>query len=297
MGINKKTALLILSALLILIAFVSIDGINSIAKVLPLFKVKTMLMVSLLFFGATLLSFVRIWLILCDFGHKISFLEVMKACAAGNIGGLFFIPVFGQIAGRQFYLAKLGVSPVENAAISGYERVVAGVISAFFALIGLLNIYGLSVIEQSNLTSLAIFIISASLAVYIYLKKIISTPEKQSVKDIAGTQNILLLIRTAAIIALGMLLTMACFALMFSTVLPEASGLEVISIAFIVSFLASLPISFGGWGLREISSMFFVSLLGGASEAGLAASIFMGLISMAIVLLFYPVLMIGKRIK
>lgn len=296
MKINKKTALLAFSLLLVVIAFLSVGGVGAVAEVLPLFDVSLMLIVALLFLGTVILSFLRIWLILQDFGHTLNFFDVVKACAAGNIGALFFIPVFGQIAGRQFYLAKLGVSTVENSAASGYERVVAGAVSAVFAFAGFLYLYDWTVIGGSGVTNLIMFTVSAAVAIFVFYRKIISAFEKQAVKIFISARNVFLMLRIVLVVALGMVLMMLCFFLMFDAVLPEVDYLKVVAVAFIVSFLASLPISFGGWGLREMSSMFFVVYLGGASEAGLAASVFIGLISMVVVLMFYPVLFIGKKV-
>lgn len=296
MKINKKTVLLIFSLLLVGIAFLSVGGVDVVAKVLPLFDMRLLAVVALLFMGTVILSFIRAWVILRDFGHKLNFIDVVKACAAGNIGALFFIPVFGQIAGRQFYLAKLGVSVVENSAVSGYERVVAGAVSAVFALVGFLYIYDWEVVEGAGLMNLFIFTVSATVAVVVFYRQIISPFEKRAIKSFMGARNVFLLLRVVFIVALGMVLMMLCFALMFAVVLPGVDYLKVVSIAFIVSFLASLPISFGGRGLREVASMFFVTYLGGVSEAGLAASVFIGLTSMVVVLVFYPILFIGKRV-
>lgn len=295
MKINKKAALLIFSLLLVGIAFLSVGGVEAVAKVLPLFNMKLMMIVTLLFLGTVVLSFVRIWIILQDFGHKLNFIDVVKACVAGNIGALFFIPVFGQIAGRQFYLAKLGVSTVENSAASGYERVMAGGVSAFFAFAGFLYIYDWGAVEGANLINLFIFAVSVVVTTFVFYRRIISSFEKQIIKKFISIRNVFLLLRIVFIVALGMVLMMMCFVLMFGAALPEVDYLKIVSVAFIVSFLASLPISFGGWGLREVSSMFFVAYLGGVSEAGLAASVFIGLISMAVVLMFYPILFVGKR--
>ena len=296
MIINKKTTLLIFSLLLAVIAFLYVGGVDAVVKMLPLFDIRLMAAVIMLFLGTVMLSFIRIWIILGDFGHKLNFLDVVKACVAGNIGALFFIPVFGQIAGRQFYLAKLGVSAVENSAASGYERVVAGVVSAVFAAAGFLYLYDWSAIEGASYINVAIFIFSAVLAIVVFYRNIISADEQGIIKSYIRVHHVFLLFRVVLIVALGMFLMMLCFALMFSVALPEIDYLKIVSIAFIVSFLASLPISFGGWGVREVSSMFFVAYLGGASEAGLAASVFIGLISMAVVLMFYPVLFIGKKV-
>lgn len=293
--INKKTALMFFSLLLLGVAFWSMGDFSAFSEVLPLFEFQRIAVVALLFLMTVLLSFLRIWIILRDFGHQLSLVGVVKACVAGNIGALFFIPVFGQIAGRQFYLSKLGVSAIENSAASGYERVVAGAVSATFAAIGFFYLYDWKVVEGAELVNFIIFVIAVIVALASFYRLIILDVEKRAIKVYSSWRNIFLLFRVGLIVALGMVLMMMCFALMFSVALPKADYLEIVSVAFIVSFLASLPVSFGGWGLREVSSMFFVAYLGGAAEAGLAASLFIGLISMAVVLMCYPILLVSRE--
>lgn len=293
--INKKTALVLFSLLLLGIAFWSMGDFSAFSEVLPLFEVQRIAVVAFLFLMTVMLSFLRIWIILRDFGHQLSFMGVVKACVAGNIGALFFIPLFGQIAGRQFYLNELGVSAIENSAASGYERVVAGAVSATFAAVGFFYLYGWKLVEGAGLVNFIIFFIAFVFALAIFYRLIILDAEKRVIRFYSSWRNIFLLIRVGSIVALGMVLMMMCFALMFSVALPNAEYLEIASVAFIVSFLASLPISFGGWGLREVSSMFFVAYLGGAAETGLAASLFIGLISITVVLMCYPILIFGKR--
>lgn|GEM_PF-6266545 len=294
-NVDKKTALMFFSLLLLGVAFWSMGDFSAFSEVLPLFEFQRIAVVALLFLMTVMLSFLRIWIILRDFGHQLSFMGVVKACVAGNIGALFFIPVFGQIAGRQFYLNKLGVSAIENSAASGYERVVAGAVSATFAVIGFFYLYDWKVVEGAGLVNFIIFVIAAVVALALFYRLIILDVEKRAIKVYSSWRNIFLLFRVGLIVSLGMVLMMMCFALMFSVALPTAGYLEIVSVAFIVSFLASLPVSFGGWGLREVSSMFFVAYLGGAAEAGLAASLFIGLISMAVVLMCYPILLVGRE--
>ncbi|MDI5993286.1 lysylphosphatidylglycerol synthase domain-containing protein [Pseudomonas sp. MDMC216] len=295
--ISKKTVLVFFSLLLLAIAFWAVGDLRAVYKAISLFEVQRIVVVALLFLITIVLSFLRVWIIFRDFGRRLSFIGVVRACVAGNIGALFFMPMFGQIAGRQFYLSRLGVSAIENSAVSGYERVVAGAVSAFFAAIGFLYLYGWRVVEGAGLVNLVIFVVASVVALFVYFRLIAVETEKRLVTLYLSWRNIFLLSRVALVVALGMVLMMMCFALMFSVALPEADYLEVVSVAFIVSFLASLPISFGGWGLREVSSMSFVAYLGGAAEAGLAASLFIGLTSMAVVLMCSPVLLINRSAR
>lgn len=78
-----------------------------------------------------------------------------------------------------------------------------------------------------------------------------------------------MLSRVALVVALGMVLMMMCFALMFSVALPEADYLEVVSVAFIVSFLASLPISFGGGASERFPLCLLLLILAALQRRGL----------------------------
>lgn len=295
--IDRKIGLVVFSLLLLSMAFGSMGDFSAFFKALSLFEMQRIAIVAFLFLMTVILSFLRVWMIFRDFGRGLSFIEVAKACVAGNIGALFFMPIFGQIAGRQFYLSKLGVSAIENSAVSGYERVVAGAVSAIFAAIGFVYLYDWQVVEGAGLVNFLIFVIASVVALFVFFRLIALGGEKRAIKLYLSLRNFFLLFRIGLIVALGMVLMMMCFALMFSVALPKAGYLEIVSIAFIVSFLASLPISFGGWGLREVSSMFFVAYLGGVAETGLAASLFIGLISMGVVLMCYPILLVDRDFK
>lgn len=295
--IDRRIGLVVFSLLLLSMAFWSMGDFSAFFKALSLFEMQRIAIVAFLFLMAVILSFLRVWMIFRDFGRGLSFIGVAKACVAGNIGALFFMPIFGQIAGRQFYLSKLGVSAIENSAVSGYERVVAGAVSAIFAAISFVYLYDWQVVEGAGLVNFLIFVIASVVALFVFFRLIALGGEKRAIKLYLSWRNFFLLFRIGLIVALGMVLMMMCFALMFSVALPKAGYLEIVSIAFIVSFLASLPISFGGWGLREVSSMFFVAYLGGVAETGLAASLFIGLISMGVVLMCYPILLVDRDFK
>ncbi len=296
MTFSLRKALLLTSSLVLLVcALFYIDGASGLSEAFKLFSPGLLSLVVVLYLFTVLLSFFRIWVVLRDFGYKLSFMDVTKACVAGNIGSLFFIPVLGQIAGRQFYLSKLGVTSIENSAVSGYERIVAAAVSGLFAVFGFLYLYGWGFVEEQDWRKLYLFGVPVVVALFVFYCRLFGSEEKGVLYSYFRVDSIFLFARIFLIVAVGMLLMMLCFAFMFRVALPNAGLPEIISIAFIVSFLASLPVSFGGWGLREVSSMFFIASYGGDPQVGLAASVLIGFISMAVVLAFYPLLVIGRR--
>src|SRR6185437_5768988 len=59
---------------------------------------------------------------------------------------------------------------------------------------------------------------------------------------------------------------------------------DLAAAATIVMFAASMPISFSGWGIRELSSIAALGAIGVAPQYALTASIVIGLLSLAIIL-------------
>ncbi len=192
-------------------------------------------------------------------------------------------------------LERAGVSAVENAAIAFYERFVVGSLSGVLALLGGFFIFSSEVFDYvENVPVLEVSVIF-TLAFLSYFYLVAGRLEGFVVKKLFAWKALLNFIEVYALTFLANALVLASFFMIFSVVLPEANSLSVLSLAAIVSFLAGLPVSFGGWGLRELSSISLVTLLGGAAASALAASVLLGVMSIAAVLVLFPVLLIARK--
>ncbi|MGY3024509.1 uncharacterized membrane protein YbhN (UPF0104 family) [Pseudomonas lurida] len=230
----------------------------------------------------------RFWRILSHFDHPLSWLLVFKASAAANIASLLVIPLFGQMAGRQAVLQSAGVSAVENAVIAAYERTVVAAISAAFAMLGAL--YLLEGVVSRYLDELPIVEIFSVLLVALVLSLVLGIGkfEIKIGSSLFVKRNAQRLLEVALISSTSNVLMLTCFTCLFSVVAPNVSMLQLFSAAAIVSFAAGLPVSFGGWGLREIVSVSVLGTFAVSAEQALAASILCGLLSVLSVISLAP---------
>ncbi len=67
---------------------------------------------------------------------------------------------------------------------------------------------------------------------------------------------------------------------------PERMSLAIVAALTIVMFTSSLPISFSGWGVRELSAATALSLVGVPSSLAVAAAFSVGLLTIVIMALF-----------
>lgn len=291
----KKYLFFVLSIALVVFGFSFVD-FSEFYNSLLAFPLPVVASVFCLFLINTFVVIFRYWRVLQHFGYVIKFLDVVRASVSGNIASLIMIPLVGQVAGRQVMLSKAGISAAENAAIAAYERFVVGSLSGLLALVGGLIIFS-SVVDEylKKIPILEIsLIVVFSLVVYLFF--FAGRVEKRMLGKVLNLNSILNALEVYLITLLSSFVVLFAFYVLFDSVLPESNILHVLSAAAIVSFLAGLPVSFGGWGLREISSMYILSFLGGSSVSALAASVLLGLTSMAAVLVLFPLLFVRSKV-
>jgi hypothetical protein len=222
--------------------------------------------------------------ILNHFGFEIPWGPIFRASSLGNLAALVIIPLMGHMIGRQAVLRRAGVSPVENAMIVAYERILVALVSAAMAVWGGLYLLGQGVFGQmANIPFVEILLV-LSVAWVLNWRLGWRAFERQHLAAVFTWHNAgrILELLLVTVVSLGAML--ACFVLLFHVVAPGVGWLELVAMAAIVSFGASIPVSFGGWGLREVAAVYVLGLAGVAADVALSASIFVGLLSIAGVL-------------
>lgn len=223
--------------------------------------------------------------ILSHFGFEIPWGPIFRASSLGNLAALVVIPLMGHMIGRQTVLRHAGVSSVENAMIVAYERILVAVVSAAMALWGGLYLLGQGVFGQmANIPFIEILLV---LGVAWVLNRRLGwrSFERQHLAAVFTWRNASRILELLLVTAVSLGAMLSCFALLFHVVAPRVGWLELVAMAAIVSFGASIPVSFGGWGLREVAAVYVLGLAGVAADVALSASIFVGLLSIAGVLL------------
>jgi hypothetical protein len=272
-------ALLVGSLLLTRMDFAAIADAASRLTIIPL-----IIAASLLIAGA-LLAVLRLWCISTDIGTPLSFRDAMLALSLGQIAGAISVQFFAQIAARTALLGRRGICNSANIVMATYERAAAVLVSAGMAACGAIYLFGkLSFdMEQGGaqfLTIVAgmtcILIVGAATVWGRYALPVIRglmTPDVGK----AISRNALL---TAAI----QFFTAGAYVTIAHNLSPATPVQQLIAASLVVMFAASLPISFSGWGLREISAVFVLGAIGIAAPAALTISIAIGALALMAVI-------------
>ncbi len=290
----KRYVALLVSLIIIVTVFLLID-LDEFYRSLEEFPLTAIVSVFILFFLNSFVVMFRYWRVLGHFGYVVDFTSVVKASVSGNIASLLMVPLVGQVAGRQVILNKAGITAAENAAIAAYERFLVGSLSGLLALLGGAFMFSSRMDEYMKAVPFLEIALIVAASLVIFLRFLIGAREKLILSRLVSFKTLINAAEVCLVTVFSSFLVLSSFYLLLGFVLPEVDYLTVLSAAAIVSFLAGLPVSFGGWGLREVSSIYFVSFLGGTAAGALAASVLLGLISTSAVLILFPLLFLRDK--
>ncbi len=245
------------------------------------------------------------WKFLLNVGKKhLTLRKALEISLTSQLANLAFITSLGGLLARIALTAQHGV---------GIAKVV---IATFFdRLFTILSLVVLSVVFLPGITPYVqkslpahmteyalITILLGILVLTICIKFIIQkTPQKYRTKNkvrygirylkvVANNMSLVVKISFISIVA------QTCF-FMSTFILCVGSGADInfaqlMTVLPIISLIAALPISIGGWGVREGAFMFGLGILGVSAETSFAISIQVGLIGiMSTVLVGIPSLM------
>jgi hypothetical protein len=244
--------------------------------------------------GGVLLASLRLKLISADLGYSLSFRDAVVALSAGQLAGSVFFQLAGQLIGRGLVLSRRGIPASANIVISGYERFVALGVSLVLAAGGAVYLFGtLSFDLQAGGQSLIRLALGLSFA--IGAGAMIAWGRKITAFLRSLTPAMLLrLLRSVAISAAIQLTTLAAYVILERQLAPHIGFASLIAASSIVMFAASLPVSMGGWGLRELSAVVALQLIGLSSASALVVALMIGLMSLAVLAVIAVTFMIAE---
>ena len=272
-------ALLLGSLLLTQMDFAAIAGAASQLTIIPL-----MLAASLLIAGA-LLAVLRLWCISADIGTPLSFRDAMLALSLGQIAGAISVQFFGQIAARAALLGRRGISNSANIVMATYERAAAVFVSAGMATCGAINLFGkLSFdIEQGGAQFLTI-VAGMTCIVIAGAATVWGRYALPIIRELMTPKVAKAVFRNALLTMLIQFCTAGAYVMLAHNLSPDTTIQNLIAASLVVMFAASLPISFSGWGLREISAVFVLGTVGIAAAVALTISIAIGALALIAVI-------------
>lgn len=223
--------------------------------------------------------------------------QVFKAYSVGHVGNLLFFNIVGQSISRAYSLRNNGVFAEQVVALTYYERIMSAVVLSAGAVWGVIFLFPDLQIDLQLGTdyliyfffSLGIVLFSTCLAVFPW-KAIKNSLLNFIAYLLQNSRSILLTILTQVF----MLLAYVSILLGQSEVNITVS---VIAALIIVMFAASLPVSFAGWGIRELSAASALLVTGIDPAVSIVMAIIIGLLSQVLVYAVALVNVIGLRSK
>ena len=222
----------------------------------------------------------RFGLMLRVFDVRLPWLSVIRANVSGYVASMFVFSIFGQVLGRDLVLKKHGVPSSVIAAITLYERLFMFFIGSFLCLLGSFYIFGAKdvLLFFEKLPIIEILVVFVLLG-FALVKIGLSRYEKVILSRIKTRSLVWFLIVCGGVTIVGQVLMIVIFVIAIKYLFPEISSFLLLSAAAIISFVAAIPISVNGWGVREVGSIAVLSTLGVGATDAVAVSVYVGVCS------------------
>jgi len=228
-----------------------------------------------------LLSCLRYHMLLRDFGFQQPFTVSLRTNIFSIVGGMLLFNFFGQSLARFAFLKNFDRTPAVAFTVTGIERVVALALLVVLAVIGAFVLFGglgLALDEGGDLILIVANLTVVLAAVFFFeLRK----RHRRLLRSIV-TGNLVRPILRVGVVTIFMHATMlAAYTVLAVKLAPGAGLVNLLAISAIVMLAAALPISFAGWGIRELSAVYAFGSINLIPEAGLTMAVSIGLLSLA----------------
>jgi O-antigen ligase len=246
--------------------------------------------------AAALLGAARVKQVAADFGYDLTWRDAFAALGLGQIGSALFFSVAGQLVARGTYLSARGQPVSATVLMVGYERVLAALVSFALAAAGAWYVLGQLGLDLEGggagfLKLLAGIVLAASAGAWLGWGADVSRRLRAlGPARVAHRLGLHLALSFAIQLA-----TMAAYVGVAHAVAPGIPLAKLVAASAVVMLAASLPVSFGGWGLRELSAVLVLGAVGMSAAAALVTAILVGLGSLLAVALLAAAALTRRR--
>lgn len=249
---------------------------------LPLFNV------AMIMFAGCLLAALRFQRVASDLGYRLRFREAAAIYASGQLAGVLFFQLPGQLLARGALLAQRAVPPSGAIIITGYERLCSLIVSLVLATLSAIYLFGQIHLDLTG-GGMALVKIAAGLTAAMVGGALVGWGRfALDLAPILARFDPWLFLRTLALSLLIQLATMAGYIVLVMSMVDNVSVLTLAAASCLIMLAASLPISFAGWGVREMSAIAALGAVGVSVHVSFVVALLMGVISIAVVGLLLP---------
>ena len=283
---NKIAGLAVSIALLavVIVSVLAVSAPAALTTALSQLAPTSIVVVLLCLTAGLLLSSLRLKLITDDLGYSLSMRDAAVTLSVGQLAGNLFFQLAGQMIGRGAVLARKGIPPAASVVISGYERIFALCVSLTLAACGATYLFGkLSFDLHAGGLALVKLVLGLGGGDRSRRRDRVGTARRPG----AETNNAgagAAACSAARLISLTIqLTTLAAYVVAGRALAPQIDIASLAAAATVIMFAASLPISLGGWGMREMSAVVALQAIGLSSASALLLALLIGVLSVVVV--------------
>jgi hypothetical protein len=247
--------------------------------------------------AGALLASLRLQVIAHDLGYPLRMRDAVAALSLGQIAGSLFFQIVGQTAARGAFLKRRGMPLSGTLIITGYERLAALLVSVLMALVGAWTLFGHITIDLERGGAEFARLVIGLVAVLV-TGAAFAWGEKASshLRRVAGPQATGRIARVVALSTVIQLSTMAAYMVAAKSLAPAIGIGTMAAAAAVVMLAAALPISLAGWGIRELSAIYALGIIGLPKEKALVVAVVIGAAALLVVaVLAVSSLLVSRR--
>ena len=230
------------------------------------------------------------WHALLNAGRqKISFRDSLLINIAGYFANILFITSVGGIIAKSGLAIKYGVSVMHSIFVTFLDRFMTLFALLAFTLVSLPLLSSILDHTIAQMLSGSVLFIVLFVAVSLgvlrsgYLKEYILSSRKRS-HLVATIRNVLenpkLMSRTILHSLIAQAFFILCAFILSLGVEFNGNIFHFLALLPVLSLISSLPISFGGWGVREGAFIYGLGLIGFSMESAFLLSVQVGLVTL-----------------
>jgi len=215
--------------------------------------------------------------------QPLRFGDAVVATASGNLAGSVFFQVIGQTLARSAVLSKVGISVATTIIVTGYERIVAAVVSLSLALGGTFFLFRHITFDLAG-GGINLLTILAGIAAVAFAGMLFAWGDRarRVLRTAITMRTVDLYLRASIITVLIQATTMIAYVLAAASLSTSTSLIDLVAATTLVMFAASVPISLAGWGLREVSAVYALGAIGVPYQDSLVVALLIGFSSIVV---------------
>ena len=277
----RTAAVVAATAVCMALAFRTVD-VGAVGQALGEVKPRYAALAVVLLLCNSLVAMARFRVVLGGFGYAPAWRRLIAAFSVGLLGNQFVLNIIGQSVGRAGALTSSGVPFGATIIATFVERVLAA---------GVLAVAGVTVVwlflphfgfDFAQDGAYFIFL-GAGMTMAACTASIAVWRRGAFERSITAAWRALERFwSTALLTVLAHVFMLGGYVSALLAVGVESPTLEIAGALVIVMFVSGLPISLGGWGVRELSAVAALGVVGIESSVALAAALVVGLLSLGV---------------